>query len=126
MGADVGVGVGLGVTVGVGVGVGLTVGVGVGVTVGVGVGVGAAACITITSFGLPVAPVAVTRIVPVRDDVPVLAAKAQLIVPVLLPLDPYVIESQLPPDNTAAVQGIVPVPVLETLNAVVPEPLPTL
>jgi hypothetical protein len=75
---------------------------------------------TVTSTGLPVAPSAVTRIVPVRVDVPVLALKLQLIVPELLPLSPDVIESQLPPDVTAAVQGMVPVPVLETLKVVVP------
>lgn len=75
---------------------------------------------TITSFGLPVAPVAVTWIVPVRTDVPVLALNAQVIVPVSVPLVPDVIESQVPPDVTAAVHGMVPVPVLETLNDVVP------
>ena len=58
--------------------------------------------------------------VAVRDDVLVLAEKLQLIVPVSVPLAPDVIESQVPPDVTAAVHGMVPVPVLETLNVVVP------
>ena len=48
------------------------------------------------------------------------AGKLQLMVPESVPLAPDVIESQLPPDVTAAVQGIVPVPVFETLNVVVP------
>ncbi len=68
-----------------------------------------------TSLGLPVAPDAVTRMVPVRADVLVLAVKLHEIVPELVP-DRVVgeeIESQLPPDVTAAVQGMVPVPVLE-------------
>lgn len=79
-----------------------------------------AACVTVTFLGLPVAPVAVTRIVAVRDEAPVLAVKLQLTVPVLVPLEPDMIESQSPPDVTAAVQGMVPVPVLETSNDVVP------
>ena len=74
-----------------------------------------------TSLGLPVAPDAVTRMVPVRADVLVLAVKLHEIVPELVP-DRVCeeIESQAPPDVTAAVQGMVPVPVLETLNVVVP------
>ena len=83
------------------------------------------ACATVTSFGLPVASDAVTRIIPERADVPVLAEKEQETVPALLPLVPDEIESQLPPDVTAAVHVMVPVPVLETLNVVVPEPLLT-
>ena len=78
------------------------------------------ACLTVTSFGLPVAPVADTRIVPVRAVVLVLSINLQVIVPELLPLAPDVIESQLSPDVTAAVQDIVPVPLLETLNVAVP------
>jgi uncharacterized Zn-binding protein involved in type VI secretion len=78
------------------------------------------ACVTVTSTGLPVAPVAVTRMVAVRAWVLVFDVKLQLIVPVSVPLPPDVIESQLPPGVTAAVHGIVPVPVLETLNDVVP------
>ena len=46
------------------------------------------------------------------------AGKLQLMVPESVPLAPDVIESQLPPDVTAAIQGIVPVPVFETLNVV--------
>ena len=57
---------------------------------------------------------------------PVLALNEQVIVPALLPLTPDVIESQLPPDVTAAVHGIVPVPVLATLNVVVPAAFATL
>ena len=87
---------------------------------GPGPGSGVPACVTITSFGVPVASVAVTRIVPVRADVPVLALNEQVMVPVSVPLTPDVIESQLLPDITAAVQGMVPVPMLDTLNVVVP------
>ena len=76
-------------------------------------------CVTVTSLGLPVAPVAVTRMVAARDEVLVLAVKLQLIVPELVPLAPDVIVSQLP-DITDALHGMVPVPVLETLNEVVP------
>jgi len=49
----------------------------------------------------------------------------QVMVPELLQLTPDVIDSQLPPDVTAAVQGIVPSPVLDTLNVVVPASLAT-
>jgi hypothetical protein len=48
-----------------------------------------------------------------------------LIVPVSVPLAPDVIENQVPPDVTAAVHGMVPVPVFETLNVVVPASLVT-
>ena len=41
-------------------------------------------------------------------------------VPELVPLAPDVIVSQVLAGITAAVHGIVPVPVLETLNVVVP------
>jgi hypothetical protein len=75
-------------------------------------------------MGLPVAPVAVTLIVPVRVT-PLLAVKLQLTVPALVPLEPDMIESQSPPDVTAAVHGMVPVPVLETLNDVIPAPFAT-
>ena len=94
MGADVGVGVAVGVGVGdvVGVGVGVAVGVGVGVGVGASVG----ACVTITSTGLPVAPVAVTRMVADRNEVLVLAAKMQLIVPVLEPMPVNECDSSIP------------------------------
>jgi hypothetical protein len=84
------------------------------------------ACVTVTSTGLPIAPVAVTRMVAVRAWVLVFDVKLQLIVPVSVPLTPDVIESQLPPDVTAAVHGIVPVPMLETLNDVVPISFATL
>jgi hypothetical protein len=80
---------------------------------------GVGACVTVTSLGLPVAPVAVTRMVAVRDEVLMFAAKLQLIVPELVPLAPDVIVSQLP-SVTDAPHVIVPVPVLETLNVVVP------
>ena len=78
------------------------------------------ACVTVTSFGLPVAPVAVTRIVPVRTDVVVLAVNAQLMVPALVPLELDVIESQVLPDVTSAVQVIAPEPVLITENVAKP------
>ncbi len=86
---------------------------------------GGAACVTVTSTGLLVAPVAVTRIVAVRDEVLVFAWKLQLMVPESVPLAPEVIVSQLLVDVTAALQGIVPVPVLETPNVVVPDVLLT-
>jgi hypothetical protein len=81
-------------------------------------------CLTVTSLGLPVAPVAVTRMVAVRDEALVLVVKLQLMVPELVPLKPDVIVSQLP-DITSAIHSIVPVPVFETLNVVVPASLPT-
>ena len=81
-------------------------------------------CVTVTSFGLPVAPVAVIRIVPVREVVVALASKAQAMVPVSVPLLPDVIVSQLA-DTTSAVHGMVPVPVLDTANVVVPATLIT-
>jgi hypothetical protein len=117
MGFGFGVGVGLGVGVGVGVGLG----VGVGVGVGLGVGVSVDPCVTVTSLGLPVAPVAVTRMVAVRDVAPVLAVKLQLMVPELVPLAPDVIVSQLLAGVTAADHDIVPVPVFKTLNVVAPD-----
>jgi hypothetical protein len=88
--------------------------------VGVTDNVGAPACVTVTLTGLPVAPLAVTVMVAVREEEDVLAEKLQPMVPELLPLTPEVIESQELPEVTAAVQGIVPVPVLETLKEVVP------
>ena len=78
------------------------------------------AWVTVTSWGLPVAPVAVTLMVAVRADELVFAVKLQLMVPELVPLEPDVIESQLPLDVTAAVHVIVPVPVFETPNVVLP------
>jgi len=82
------------------------------------------ACVTVTSFGLPVAPVAVTRIVPVRAA-PVLAPKAHVMVPAFVPLAPDVMDNQVPPEVTDAVQGMVPVLPLEMLNVVVPASLGT-
>jgi len=64
--------------------------------------------------------------VPVRVVALVLAVKAHVVVPVLLPLEPDVMESQLLPEVTAAVHGMVPVPVLDILNVVVPDALETL
>jgi hypothetical protein len=81
---------------------------------------GVSAWVTVTSIGLPVAPAAVTWIVPVRGVIAELAVNAQLMVPASVPLPPDVIDNQLPPDVTTAVHGIVPVPVLATLNVVVP------
>ena len=79
-----------------------------------------------TSIGLPVAPDAVIRMPAVRDDAPVLAVYTHAMVPASVPLVPDVIDSQLSPAVTAAVHGMAPVPVLETLNVVVPATLPTL
>ena len=56
----------------------------------------------------------------VRGEVLVLAVKLQLMVPESVPLAPDGIISQLPPDKTDALHGMVPVPVLDTLNVVVP------
>jgi hypothetical protein len=77
--------------------------------------------VTVTSFGLPVAPVAVTRIVPARDDVLVFCVNAAVITPPFVPLEPDWIDSHPLPDVTAAVQAIVPAPAFETLNVVVPD-----
>ena len=63
--------------------------------------------------------------VAVRDEVLVFTVKLHVIVPVSVPLAPDVIASQLPPDVTAAVHGMVPVPVLETLNVVASESFET-
>jgi hypothetical protein len=63
--------------------------------------------------------------VAVRSEVLVFALKLHLIVSELVPLAPDVIESQLLPDVTAAFHGMVPVPVFETLNVVVPASLAT-
>ena len=57
--------------------------------------------------------------VAVRAEVLVLAVKLQLIFPVSVPLVPDVIVSQLP-EVTDALHVMVPVPVLDTLNVVVP------
>ncbi len=78
------------------------------------------ACVTVTSLGLPVAPDAVTRIVPVRADVLVLVVKLHEIIPESVPLAPDEIKSQLSPEVTVAAHGMVPTPVLETLNVVAP------
>lgn len=48
-----------------------------------------------------------------------------MIAPELVPLEPDVIDSQLPPDVTAAVQFIVTPPLLDTVNEVVPVSLTT-
>ncbi len=47
----------------------------------------------------------------------VFSMKPQLMVPVSVPLVPE-IQSQLSPEVTAAVHGMVPLPVFETLNVV--------
>jgi hypothetical protein len=46
-------------------------------------------------------------------------------VPELVPLAPEVIESQVSPEITAAVHGMVPAPVFETLKVVAPMSLAT-
>lgn len=43
-----------------------------------------------------------------------------MIAPLLVPIEPDAIESQLLPDVTDAVQDMVPIPVLEMLNTAVP------
>ena len=82
------------------------------------------ACVTVTFTGLPVEPVAVTRMVAVLVVELVFAWKLQLIVPVFVPLAPDVIVSQLLAD-VAALHVIVPVPVLDTLNDMVAASLAT-
>ena len=77
-------------------------------------------CVTVTSLGLPVAPAAVTRMIPTRGEAVRLAEKAAVIVPAFVPLVPDGIVSQSPPATTAAVQPIVPPPELETAKVVVP------
>ncbi len=90
------------------------------------IGFGAGACVTVTSTGLPVAPVvAVTQMVAVLSEVLVFASKPQLIVPELVPLAPDMIRSQPLAGVTSAVHGMVPVPVFETLNVVAPASLAT-
>jgi hypothetical protein len=116
-------GTGVGVGHGLGDGVGDGDGVGVGDGDGEGLGVGFAACVTVTLLGLPVAFDAVTVMVPVRGAVPVFASKLHEIVPELVPLAPDVIVNHELPD--AADHGMVPVPLLDTLNVVVPSVLPT-
>ena len=78
-------------------------------------------CVTVTSLGLPVAPGAVTRIVPCRVDVLMFWVNAAVIVPLSVPLEPDWIDNQLLPEMTEAVQLMVPVPVLETEKVVRPE-----
>ena len=63
--------------------------------------------------------------VAVRAALLVFAVKLHVIVPELVPLAPDEIKSQLSPEVTVAVQGMVPVPVLETLNVVAPASLAT-
>ncbi len=63
--------------------------------------------------------------VAIRADEPVLAVKLQLMLPALVPLAPDVIENQLLPDITAAVQSMVPSHVFETPSVVVPDVLTT-
>jgi hypothetical protein len=58
--------------------------------------------------------------VAVRAELLAFAVKLQLMVPELVPLAPDEIENQLPPDVTAAVHSMSPVPVFETLNMVAP------
>ena len=89
------------------------------------IGTLACAWVTVTSTGLPVALAAVTRIVAVRVEALVFAVKLQLMVPEFVPLAPEVIDSQLPLFITAAVQDIVPDPLLDTLNVVDPASLTT-
>ena len=48
------------------------------------------------------------------------AVKLLMMVPELVPLVPDEIANQLPPDVTAAVHSMSPVPVVETLSVVVP------
>ena len=74
---------------------------------------------TVTSMGLPVAPEAVIRIVPVRSEPEVLYENSRLIVPLFVPLDPDAIESQLSPDRTEAVQFMSPLAILSTLTSAV-------
>ena len=74
-------------------------------------------CVKVTSAGLPVAPLAVIRIVPVR--ILVVALILHVIVPLSVPDDGLIVTHSLP-GITAAVHGMVPLPVLEMLKVVVP------
>jgi hypothetical protein len=58
--------------------------------------------------------------VAVRAELLAFAVKLHVIVPESFPIAPAEIKSQLSPEVTVAVQSMVPVPVLETLNVVVP------
>jgi hypothetical protein len=77
---------------------------------------GLVACIMVTVFGLPVAPNEVMVITPVRSAVSLFASVENSMVPALIPVDPEVIRNQEAPVVTAAVQFMVPAPVLVTLN----------
>lgn len=70
------------------------------------------------SKGLPFAPLEVTRIVPVRSDVSVFVVHVTVTTPLFVP-EAGLIEIQSP-DVNAAVQAIVPPPVLLILNVDVP------
>ena len=63
---------------------------------------------------------AVTSTVPVLREISGLAVKAAVMVPELIPLEPDWIVSQSAPGRTAAVQSILPEPLLLTVNVVVP------
>ena len=63
--------------------------------------------------------------VAVRAELLAFAVKLHVIVPESVPLAPDEIKSQLSPEVTVAVQGMVPVPVFETLNVVAPASLAT-
>ena len=63
--------------------------------------------------------------VAVRAELLVFAVKLHVIVPESVPIAPAEIKSQLSPEVTVAVQGMVPTPVFETLNVVAPASLAT-
>ena len=79
-----------------------------------------AACTTVTTFGLPEAPDAVTVMLAVRWALSGLVSTETLIVPELVPLVPEVMWAQLLPEVTEAVQPMDPVPALDTSKVVGP------
>jgi hypothetical protein len=77
--------------------------------------------VMVMSFEVGEAHEAVTLIVPVREEAVVFWVLEMLMVPLLVPLLPEVMDSQSEPEITEADQVMVPLPVFETLKVVVPE-----
>jgi hypothetical protein len=75
---------------------------------------------TSTFFGLPVVPGAVTVMIPMRVPIAGFCVKLTMMVPLFVPEPPEIIDNHDAPLVTAAVQFIVPPPVLATSNVVVP------
>ena len=84
------------------------------------------ACTSVTVWGLPVAPIAVTVTTPVRIALSWFGSALTVMVPELLPLLPEVIRSQAAPVVTDAVQFREPPPVFITEYWAVPPASPML